>query len=388
MLGVGSDGMPILGDQVTTDPAYQGTCPINLTPNSSGQFCNVTGDGSVADPGSLIAHNLKATKMDEIIVGYEHSFDDVPLLGRLTASIDYTRRRLKINPEEAAIDAAVLAWCDQEGIAGCEDIWTGFHQYTIMNPGQELTVNLNGLDGRVVTFTPEQLGYDAASRKYDAVTLEISRPWDGKWSLNGSYTWSKARGNSEGYVQSDFGQDDAGITQDFDQPGFMDGAFGYVPSDRRHSFKFWGAYELFEGFTIGSNVSIQAPRPLSCFGHHPTDPFANAYGAASRYCVQNNGDTEGVLSPRGTAQKSDWIYDADLKLAYAMEIPSGQTVRFRVDVFNLFNSQGVQERNEVGELDSQVADPDGAWYPINPNYGQAMTYQSPRTVRLGMDVEF
>ena len=110
MLGVGSDGLPILGDQVTTDPNYQGSCPINLTPMSSGQFCNVTGDGSVADPGSLIAHNLKATKMDEIIFGYEHNFDDVPFFGRLTAGIDYTRRRLKTNAEDAAIDATILAW--------------------------------------------------------------------------------------------------------------------------------------------------------------------------------------------------------------------------------------------------------------------------------------
>ena len=399
--GISGSGLPILGTQITAadDPNYAATCPFALTPFSSGQNCNVTGDGSVADPSALIASNLKATKMDEIIVGYEHNFDDVPIFGRLNASVDYTRRRLKLNAEDVAIDAAVLAWCDEQGITGCSSTWTGFHQYTIINPGQEVTVALDGLDGRTVTFTPQQLGYDAAVRKYDAVTFEVNRPWDGRWSLNASYTWSKARGNSEGYVQSDFGQDDAGITQDFDQPGFLDGAYGYLPSDRRHQIKLWGAFEIFEGLTLGSNVSILSPRPLSCFGHHPTDPFANAYGSASRYCSPSNGTplSGSVLSPRGTAQESDWIYEADFKLAYAVNIPSGQLVRFRVDVFNLFNSQGVQERMEVGELSGLVPlteeDEEAGYtsadrfYPLNPNYGQATGYQSPRTVRLGIDIE-
>ena len=388
--GIGANGLPILGDQVTDDPSYQSACPISLTPVSSGQYCNVTGDGSVADPSALIASNLKATKMDEIIVGYEHNFREVPMFGDLNVSIDYTRRRLKLNAEDAAIDAAVLAWCDEQGIAGCEDTWTGFHQYTILNPGQPVTVALDGLDGQEVTFTPEQLGYPPASRKYDAVTLQVDRPWDGVWTLSGSYTWSKARGNSEGYVQSDFGQDDAGITQDFDQPGFIDGAYGYLPSHRRHNIKVWGAVQLFEGFTVGSNVSLRSPRPLSCFGHHPTDPFANAYGAAARYCTPANGTLleDSVLSPRGTAQESDWIFEADMKVAYEVGIPSGQLVRFRVDVFNLFNSQGVEERDQVGELSGFVDTPDGIWYPINPNYGEATLYQSPRQVRLGVDIEF
>src|SRR5690606_23473121 len=138
---------------------YQGSCPFGLTPVSSGQNCNVTGDGSVADPSALIAHNLKATKMDEIIFGYEHNFDNVPIFGRLNASIDYTRRRMKTNAEDAAIDAAVLAYCDAEGIAGCSATWTGFHQYTIINPGQPVTVALDGLDGRTVTFSASEIGY-------------------------------------------------------------------------------------------------------------------------------------------------------------------------------------------------------------------------------------
>lgn len=383
--GIDANGLPILGAQLTTSASYQATCPFGLTVSSSGKNCNVTGDGSVKSAETLISKNLKATKVNEWLLGYEQNFSDVPLLGELKLGINYVNRRLKANAEDVAIDAAVLAYCDEQGISGCSSTWTGFHQYVILNPGQDAIVALDGLDGRTVTLTAEDLNYDAPVRKYDAVELSFERPWDGKWNFGGSYTWSKSRGNSEGFVQSDFGQDDAGITQDFDQPGFLDGAYGRLPSDRRHRLKLYGAYSIIDGLTVGTNVRIDSPRYLSCLGHHPTDPFANAYGAASRYCVSANGQTAGTLSPRGTAQKTEWISTVDLKLAYETSIPSGQTVRFRVDVFNLLNADGVQEREEVGELDSQVG---SSWYPINPNYGVATTLQSPRSVRLGLDIEF
>lgn len=108
--------------------------------------------------------------------------------------------------------------------------------------------------------------------------------------------------------------------------------------------------------------------------------------------MAESGDTraEGVLSPRGTAQKSSWISTVDFKVAYELNIPTGQLVRFRADVFNVFNAQGVQKRDEVGELTGRVgaSSNPAAFYPLNPNYGQATTYQTPRAVRLGLDIEF
>lgn len=396
MTGISAAGLPILGALDTGDPSFQANCPFQLVVGRETTNCNVTGDGSIASSDILISQNLKATKEDEWIVGYDHRFSGLPLIGDLRVGINYTRRRLLNTAEDAAIDAAVLNWCDEQGIAGCSSTWTGFHQYVILNPGKDATIVLDGNrpeTQQTVTFTAEELGYDAAVRKYDAVELTFERPWDGVWNMGGSYTWSKSRGNSEGFVQSDFGQDDAGITQDFDQPGFLDGSYGNLPNDRRHRIKLWGAVQPFEGLTLGTNIRIDSPRSLSCFGHHPTDPFANAYRSASHYCVQNNGDTraEGVLSPRGTALKSDWVSTIDLKAAYEVNIPSGQLIRFRVDVFNVFNSQAVQDRYEIGELTGLVRDFVGdpnAFYPIDPNFGQATVYQTPRRVRVGIDIEF
>lgn len=403
MTGVGANGLPILGALDTSDPSYQATCPFQLIVGRETTNCNVTGDGSIASSDILISQSLKATKQDEWIIGYEHKFSSVPLIEDLRVGLNYTRRRLLNTAEDAAIDAAVLAWCDEEGIAGCSSTWTGFHQYVILNPGKDATIVLDGNrpeTQQTVTFTAAELGYPKAVRKYDAVELTFERPWDGVWNLGGSYTWSKSRGNSEGFVQSDFGQDDSGITQDFDQPGFVDGAYGNLPNDRRHRIKLWGAVQPIEGFTLGTNVRIDSPRSLSCFGHHPTDPFANAYGSASHYCVAENGDrpSETQLSPRGTAQKSDWVSTVDLKAAYEFTIATGQLIRLRADVFNVFNSQAVQDRNEIGEQSGLVpltaADAAAGFtaadrfYPINPNYGQPTVYQTPRRVRVGLDIEF
>lgn len=386
--GIDSSGLPILGDQVTNNPSYQANCPINLTNDSSGRYCNVTGDGSIPSADTLISKNLKATKQNEFIFGYEHTFGEIEL------GLTYTRRRLLTNAEDVAIDAAVLAYCEANGIDGCEDDFTGFHQYVILNPGQDALVQLDGANNEEVTLTAEQLGYPKAVRKFDAVEFSFDRPWDGKYSFGGSYTWSKTRGNSEGFVQSDFGQADAGITQDFDQPGFLTGAYGRLPTDRRHRFKLRGSMALLDNFIIGANIISESPRPLSCFGfdprgnfNSPDDPysaFGNAYGAASRFCG-------GELSPRGTAQESDWLTTVNMKAAYNIELSSGQTVTFRADVFNLFNAQAVLERNETGELSSPVRDPGTdaiTGYLSNPNYGLATRTQGPRSVRLGIDVAF
>src|SRR5690606_32154675 len=199
--GFDSDGLPILGTQITTLDAYQSACPFGLTPGSSGANCAVTGSGLVPDTTAAISHDLKATKESEWILGYEHR------LGDWTIGLTYTHRNMDRSAEDMAIDRAVLNYCDDNGIAGCDATWTGFHQYVIANPGQDLTINLAGLDGQLVTFTAEELaaiGFPKATRKYDAVDLTFRRPWDGKWAFEGNYTWSKSRGNSEGFVQSDF----------------------------------------------------------------------------------------------------------------------------------------------------------------------------------------
>ncbi len=389
-LGTDSKGLPILGN-ISTSYA-NGTCPIALVPGKPTTNCNVTGDGSDINTTQAISSNLKATKESEFNVGYQQKF------GLWTVGLNYIHRKLDRTSEDSAIDAAVNAYCAANKIVPhstatgaattCNAIFSGFHQYVINNPGKDITVNLlaNGYDinNKTVTLTAAALGYGPAKRTYDGVTFSFDRASNGVYSFGGSYTWSKSKGNIEGGVQSDFGQSDTGITQDFDQPGFVAGAYGYLPNDRRHEFKLYGSINLTDDFTIGTNTQVYSQRPLSCFGYNPVDDFANGYDAASHYCNL-------VLSPRGTAQKSDWYETINTSFRYNVHF-GDQVVTLRADVFNLLNSQAVLKRNEIGDLvGSQVLSPTTG-LPIavspNPNYGLVTSYQAPRFVRIGVDINF
>ena len=389
--GFDANGIPLTnGGQITSavDSRYGLACPFALSPNGAGgNTCRVTGDGTVPGSTQFVAANLKATKQSEFIIGYEQ------IVGDFTLGLSYIHRKLDRTAEDASIDRAAANYCVSEGFtrADCESIWNGFHQYVTYNVGGPLTVDLlgggrtpaNALDGRTVTFTADELGFPKATRKYDAVEFKFDRKWDGNWSLGGSYTWSEARGNTEGYVQSDFGQSDAGITQDFDVIGFTDNANGLLPNHRRHRMRMFGAVALGEFITMGANYSLSSPRPLSCFGFHPTDITGNLYGAASRYC-----NLEPVK--RGEGLKTDWQSVLDISARYNIETQSGQTITFRADVFNLFNSQAVTERIETGDRDIRTQNAAGQPTSVTQNvdYGLASAYQSARQVRLGVDISF
>ncbi|WP_396592810.1 TonB-dependent receptor domain-containing protein [Brevundimonas sp. R86498] len=368
----GPDGRPLaLGAQIVNWNAAN-ACPGAALGTAGVRGCTVTGDGTVNPVDSLIAGNLELTMEDEFLIGYKYKND------LWTFGAAFTYRDLLRNAEDVAIDAAVLAYCDEEGIAGCDDIWTGFHQYVIINPGAASTLTLSDpIAGettlRTINLTSQQLGYPDAKRTYKALELTAERAFDGVWSLNASYVISESSGNTEGYVKSDVGQTDAGITQDFDQPGLTDGSDGLLPNHRGHVFKLFGAYQLTKDLLVGANVVVSSPRAFGCLGFHPTDPFAGAYGAASYFC-------DGKATPRGTQLQSDWTQQIDLSVRYTLPIQVPGDLVFRADVFNVFDLESVTDVYEFGEV-SGIGD-------LDPNYGAPIGYQAPRYVRLGFDWTF
>lgn len=360
-----------LGAQILNFPNAS-ACPQGaLNPGARG--CSVTGDGTANVPVSTISQNLQSTYENEWILGYERRLTDL-----LKVGINFTYRRIGRTAEDVAIDAAVLAYCNDNNISGCDELWTGFDQYVIVNPGVDSVVTLytplpGETDLRTITLSAADLGYPIPRRKYEAMTLYFDRTFDNKWGLQGSYTLSASRGNYEGFVKSDVGQDDAGITQDFDQPGLTDNSYGFLPNHRLHQFKLFGSYAVTKDLLMGGNLSVFAPKRYGCLGVHPTDVFAAAYGAGSFFC-------QGVATPRGSVFKSDWIARFDVSGRYAIPehtVPGNLVLR--LDVFNIFNIRGVSERSEFGDL------PDGA---PDPNFQRALTAQPPRSVRLGFEWAF
>lgn len=365
-------------------------CPT-VGPQAGTNTCySTTSDGVLGPTDTLVSSTLKPSYTDEWAIGLSQRFGDWDF------SLTYLNRRLGQTLDDVAIDAAVLKYCDANGIANCDATFTGFHQYVLANPGQDITVRLDGdcaADARqcgVATLKAADLGYPSATRNYDSVQFQFSKAYSHGWGLGGSYSYTRLRGNYEGAVKSDNGQEDAGLTQDFDQPGLLDGAYGDNPNQRKHAFKLWGTVKVANDFRVGFNGLLESPRSFSCYGIHPTDFFASIYQNASYFCRQpqfsgnkaivstttNPGVTR-YLVPRGSAFQGDWRKQIDMNFAYDIAAMPGSFVQ--IDVFNVFNFKSKLDYNEFGE------NADGS---INVNYAKPIGYQPPRSVRLTFAMRF
>jgi hypothetical protein len=377
----------IVGLGVTTGAA-SGVCPAG--PDAGANCSTVYSDGVLGPTDTLVSANLAPSYSDEWTIGAQQR------LGDWTVGLTYINRRLGRTLDDVAVDAAVNAYCGREGITGCEDVFDGFHQYVLTNPGKDITVRLDGncaVDPRqceVATLSAADLGYPSAVRKYDSVQFEFEKAPSNGWYLRGSYTYTKLRGNYEGAVKSDNGQDDAGLTQDFDQPGLLEGAYGTLANQRAHSFKLFGSYQLSNSISVGANLLFESPRRFSCIGqYYDSNNFAAGYDNASFYCTQPqfSGGTSFVdptdpshisyLVNRGTGFKGQWNKKIDLNVKYDIAALPGSFMS--VDVFNVFNFKSKLDFDEFGN---------NGGGSLNTQYARVIGYQAPRSVRFTLGLRF
>lgn len=374
---------------------YTSPCPASNLSNAPGfnstnaaagtPTCVVYGNGTQEGANSKTAIGLKATEEDEVILGTTYKVNDLWTLG-----LSWTNRNLKRVSEDSDFQTAITDYLVQNGLDASQyldgTISTSYYVWNVGN--HDVTIRLkNALPGetdqRVITLTADQLGhFHDPKREYNAVTFDFKRAFDGKWGLQGSYTWSRSYGNYEGTVKSDVGNDqqtDAGSTIAFDSPGFEDYGTGLLPNDRTHQFKVWGSYAFNSNFLIGANVQIISPARFGCLGVHPTDSYAASYGAYSHYC-------NGVPAPQGKGPKSDWTKNIDLSMRYTVpeKFAMGGNLVLRADIFNLFDTHSVTTRYVQYDLGSDYGNP----INIDPSYGLPTGYNTPRYMRLGFDLTY
>ncbi|MCY3885930.1 MAG: TonB-dependent receptor [Gammaproteobacteria bacterium] len=315
---------------------------------------NVYGDGTVTPADEVIDTTIKPMYQDELIIGYETEFR-----GSYRGGITVTHRNLGRAIEDITIDEAI-------GLPG------EFH-YILTNPGTSVKTRYDvDRDGtsELLNLSAEDLGYPKPIRKYYGLTLALKKKWESESYLDMTYTWSHSYGNYEGLVRSDNGQTDAGITTLFDFAGLMEGAYGDLPNDRRHSFKAYGVVKFLPSWQTSLSASYIHGRPKNAFGVHPSDPYAAAYGAASFY-------QQGTFTPRGSLGRTEGIFNVDLGLQFKRKIGS-QTIRVKVDIFNIFNTDGIVEVRETADQQTRTA---------SPTFGLPAAFQRPRAVRLSASYE-
>lgn len=374
--GVDANGQPIgrvdLGDPYSSNNEY----------------------GQPKDYKTVAAQDLKPNSQDELTLGIEKALSDSLTVGgrvtyrKLVATIDdlcdyrpFTQYAIDHgitdangNPFEVGVNPAPF---------GCASF----------NPGQSNTflVDYKG-DGNYtkVSLSKEQLGFDSAKRTYFAVDLFAEHPYKDGWYGKVTYTWSQSKGNTEGQTLSDVGQTDVAATQTWDFPALMEGAYGYLPGDRRHQIKAFGFYDLTPEWTIGANLLMASGRPKSCLGNYGGTTDGGdyyGYGSSFHYCFEgttvkdaDNNDVKVFdYSPRGSKGNLPWDRRVDLNLTYKPGFLKGLSLR--ADVFNVFNSQVASAIDEQ-QMSSQDQ--------VSNTYGRVIAYTAPRSVKFtaAYDVKF
>ena len=359
---------------------------MNATPVQGLQLGDTVAFGSGSGLGDShrykVDQDLDASSQDEYILGYESTIDE---------NWSYGVRGIYRRFENAIEDLKVVG-----DVPGCGSIST----WVFANLGEPLTIDRDCDDGSTRTVTidlgvAQQLGYndtiiggDKAIRKYKAIEFAVDCHWDDKWMAHFTYSLSKSEGNYEGGVNSDTGNDIPGWTEAGDDVMFVNSNYGLLPNDRRHNFKFYGAYVLTDNLTAGANFSMLSGAPINARGHG--NPFNSQTRKAMNYlCVANcvdpgdgiwtSQDREFDYLKKGHFGRTPWLTALDLNLTYFSQVNDFEWgVRF--DVFNVLNSQ------EAIRLHEDVTG--GSIEGIDDDFLMVRTAQDPRSIRLTASLYF
>jgi hypothetical protein len=356
--------------------------------------------GVAKNPKGIASENIEPMYQDEYILGAQAQLTD-----HISGGVRGIYRDLKRAIDDQCDYRPVLDWAASNGYDvsdpfssppatpdGAVHVYNpGFAFCHLYNPGSDGIFNVD-VDGNgmfeKVTIPGDVLG-PKAKRTYKALEFFAEGQWD-KFFVQGSYTWSQSKGNTEGGVKSDIGQDDTGTTQDFDYPELTLGTDGFLPNDRRHSFKLFGNYEVNDEWSIGANVLVQSGRPINCFGIRGNDPVG--YGASYLSCGQAGAwvlnsagtarlvDNGSTVIPRGTSGRTPWTRSLDLNVAYSPSWAEGK-LTFKADVFNVFDEHGTTAVSEAGE--------DGVGNPLTAtSYRTPLSFQAPRSFRFMIQYDY
>ncbi|AUX23474.1 TonB-dependent receptor [Sorangium cellulosum] len=332
-----------------TASAY-GITPASYDPNR--HWIPTGGGKTPVDP------DISPQSSDELVLGGEYEI--IPT-GRIGAM--YTKRWMNNVIEDMSRDEAST--------------------YFIGNPGKGIAKDF-----------PEP------TRDYDALTLYFQKSFDDLWLAQASYTLSFLRGNYSGLFRPETNQLDPNITSDFDLTSLLDNREGYLPGDRRHELKVFGA----KSFLLPRGDLVDLGLTFRSRSGGPTD----FWGAHPLY-----GNDETFILPRGSGERLPWVHNVDGHIGYSVKLAKDSYLTVTMDVFNLFNFQAVtstDQRYTVAYVDvrecrngtfadlepasgeSCLKTLDGERFDKaadkNPNFGKPTSYQAPRQIRLGARVTF
>jgi hypothetical protein len=312
-----------------------------------------------------IQQGIKPMKMQEFVVGGDHELSQTVSVG-----LRYVHKQ---------VDRAV------EDIGNLDA--QGNETYVIGNPG---------FGPNATYITPEEgrsITLPKAKRDYDAVELSLNKRMANHWSARASYMWSRLYGNYAGLSESDEnGRVSPNIGRNFDYPlmSFDENAqpvFGDLATDRTHQGKIQFVYDAPFGVAVGANWFLASGIPIT---------REAAFIAGSNYPIFYLGRTSDGRTP--------FFNQLDLFAQYELNLGRGRTrVALNANLINLLGTNTVTNKFPTqlqpntsiditedqffhGVNTQQLIAQQGL--PTDPRFLQAVGFQQPRQLRIGMRFSF
>ncbi|MFS2137420.1 TonB-dependent receptor plug domain-containing protein [Duganella sp. Dugasp56] len=355
---------------VDQNGAPTGTVAITPVTSSDNEF------GQPKLYQTVAAQNLKPSYQDEATIGFEKAYSP-----SLNFGVKGTYRKLKSTIDDFCDQRPFDTWAAAHGVD--ESNWGGFMCASI-NPGRsnDFLVDFSGTGTNLtkVTLTAKDMGFEEATRTYAALDFFAEHPMRDGWYGRINYTLARSKGNTEGQTLSAVAQMDVAATETWDHREIMEHANGLLPNDRKHQIKAFGFYQFNDEWSVGGNALIASGQPITCLGNYPgpladNDPGFPDYGSAYHYC--NNNNTSTTPSPQGSAGRLPWDVRLDMDIVYKPKQLAG--LAFKMDVFNVFNKQTVQQ------IDQQYNNAD---FSVSPTYGTPgpfVGYTAPRSMKFTVE---
>jgi len=236
--------------------------------------------------------------------------------------------------------------------------------------------------------------FDDPVHVYNALEFTLSKRGS-NWQGTGSYTYSRLRGNFEGFYRDDNGQSDPAISSLYDFPTndptyvqnfpgagdirLLGDPNGILPLDRPHHIKLYGNYTFAMGLNLGVNVNLSSGKPLTPMAANPV------YDSAGEIPVTARGS--GIQTIDGFMTRTPFESQVDLQAAWSTKLARNK-ITFMADIFNLFNETRTTGYDQDTQLTSSTVNPDFG-KPVNSLLsGTPAQFQVPRSMRVGVRFEF
>lgn len=363
------------------NPVIGGTCPVT-NPAGGRTRCDldfrIPSNSGFGIEFGAIDPDLKPFRQSEFTVGFERELGRYFLLsGR------YSHKQVDRAVEDIGFSSP-----------------TGSEAFIIGNPGQGLAAEVGSEFG----FIPLE-----AEREYDAVEVRLDKRLSKNYYFNASYTWSRLFGNYSGLASSDEeGRTSPNVNRNFDLPivgftalGTPDN--GRLPTDRPHSFKFYGGYSLNWNDRFGFGRGYSTDFSLFTTAQSGTP-------LTTRFVLFNIDNM--ILNGRGDLGRTEAFTQTDFAIHHRIRFGSSErfSIVLDLDVLNLFNEANVlgifdnissvnipateiglsantpeaeaqfQRTNTRDAIVSLLNSPAGS---RDSRFGIANSFQAPRTVRFG-----